>query len=59
VQSTSAIAFPNIAFIKFTLAKLGRINRQVRFRAGHITGGSAFCGKNQNKTDYLKTNGQV
>jgi len=27
----TAIALPNIAFIKFTLAKLDRTNRQVRF----------------------------
>jgi hypothetical protein len=56
-QTASAVAFPNIAFTIFTLAKLGRTNRKVRYRAGCITGGSAFCGENQNKTDYLKANG--
>jgi hypothetical protein len=59
MTTATAQAFANIAFIKFTLAKLGRTNRKVRFRAGYITGGSAFCGENQNKTDYLKANGQV
>jgi len=57
--SATAISCPNIAFIKCRLAKLGRTNRKVRFKAGYITGGSAFCGENQNKTDYLKANGRV
>jgi len=59
MTTTTAEAMPNIAFIKYRLAKHGRTIRKVRFRAGYITGGSAFCGENQNKTDYLKANGQV
>jgi hypothetical protein len=59
MSAATALAYPNIAFIKCRLAKRGRTNRKVRFRAGYITGGSAFCGENQNKTDSLKANGQV
>jgi hypothetical protein len=57
--TSTALAYPNIVFIKCRLAKLGRTNRKVRFWAGYITGGGAFCGENQNKTDCLKANGQV
>jgi hypothetical protein len=59
MTTATAQAAPNIAFTIFTLAKLGRANRKAGFTAGYVTGGSAFCGENQNKTDYLKANGQV
>jgi hypothetical protein len=58
-HTITAQAHPNIAFIKCTLAKLVRTNRKVRFRAGYITGGSAFCGENHDRTDCLNSQGQV
>jgi len=42
MTTATAQSHPNIAFIKFTLAKLGRTNRKVCFGGGNITGGSAF-----------------
>jgi hypothetical protein len=43
MTTASAQASANIAFIKFTLAKLGRTNRKVCFGTGNIASESAFC----------------
>jgi hypothetical protein len=40
---------PNIAFIKFTLAKPGRTNRKVCFGIGDFNGGSASFRENRDK----------
>ena len=37
-HTITAQAHPNIAFIKFTLAKLGRTNRKVSFGGKFVSG---------------------
>ena len=53
-KTATAVAFPNIAFIKERLAKLGRTNGAGGLGAGDITGGTALYRENQDKTDRMR-----
>jgi hypothetical protein len=52
--TATAIAFPNIAFIKERLARLGRTNGAGGLGAGNITGGTALYRENQDKLQRLE-----
>jgi hypothetical protein len=53
MTTATAQAWPNIAFIKFTLAKLCRTDSAVCFGAKNITSKNAVYRENLDKTDRM------